>query len=109
MFWPFPILRNYSSNADLSAVFRAFAFSEDLEITHHDRHKLEMRCSHGRLNFWNENKPYAWASRGIFTPSNGAGRFTWSNEMPDRWSSLMMSLRVKSETPRFKLPEGTLE
>ena len=107
MFWPFPLIRAYPTSKDLTALFVSFATSDDFEITHTSAVKVEVRCEHGRLNFWNSNFPYAWASRGIFTPDN-AERTTWDKEMPSRWAAVLMRQRIELATEKFKLPRGAL-
>ena len=108
MFWPLPLYRCHPANQELTKLFVAFATSEDFEVTHTSTHKVEVCCEHGRLNFWNANFPYAWASRGIFTPDNGE-RTTWDDEMPGRWAVVLMSQRIALETKKFKLPKGALK
>jgi len=84
-FWPFPILRNYKTNHDLTDLVLAFANSNCLELVSGDGYYMTIRCELGTLKFWCENAYYAWVQDGTFTDSSGNST-SWKRELPSRYA-----------------------
>lgn len=100
--YPFPISRNHHTNRDLTKVFELFL--EGFEVVNREYNRTTIKSAHGKLCFWSENYPYAYASDGVYTsPTNHT--ISWDSEMPSRWAVKQMQERL-AETPavpRFKI------
>ena len=99
-FWPFPVMRNYSTAPSLSRLFLEFESAPDLQILENDYHNVTVVCSKGTLHFWDSNRFYAWASSGSLT-ANGR-TVHWSDEMPSRYAVRAMYqalVRVRFAVP----------
>jgi hypothetical protein len=84
-FWPFPILRNYSTSNALTDLFLRFAGSPEVQFERIDNFYIKATCSAGTLVIWDENRWYAWAQTGVFTNAHGES-VKWSNAMPSRYA-----------------------
>lgn len=112
MIWPFPFLRGYKANDDLTRLFLLFANAPDVHVEFAKEpfvfqpYYATATCSVGVLRFWIKNRGYAETSSGSYKSAAGYEK-TWDDEMPSRWAvKKMMKLVDKAkERDGFKLKE----
>ena len=92
--WPFPLLRNYSENKDLTELFLAFVQCEELKVVNVDETETTVQSSFGTLTFWSANKFYAWGFAGVFTDKTGK-KHSWRYCMPSRYAVRLMSKKLE--------------
>lgn len=95
MFWPFPLYRLYQTSWMIDEIFRKFIESDDVILTTCGEYMITLKSElHGTLEFWNANKPYAWASRGTYTTPLGK-MVSWNKDMPSRWTLRQLNEKLK--------------
>lgn len=82
-FWPFPLVRNYSTCPRVDVAVRAVMSKPGVVFVRSDGYRETYASSGGELTFWVVNRYYAYASEGSFKTPDGA-TFVWKDAMPSR-------------------------
>jgi hypothetical protein len=104
--WPFPMLRNYATDAMLTELFLSFARTK-FSIVKNGTYELHLRGPMGEIKCWNANRWYAWAGQGAFTPTDAKeAAILWKDRMPSRAAVRTMRKAVEAvEVARFRAAE----
>lgn len=86
----------YPVKPTLTRVFLDF-MEEEIVSVESDRYYCKATSTTGTvLEFWTENRMFAYASRGKLKDKDGKELFSWDKEMPDFWVCFMLVEKVEN-------------
>ena len=89
-----PTIRNYPTDSRVDECFKKIMSEEPIKYTR-DPFNHIVETKNFILNFWDENRYYAWLNQGSFKNKNNNRVYAWRGAMPSRLTSWVFRRYVK--------------